>query len=280
MSSVAIFVLILVIYFSTYTIFKPLFVLATLVFICSALWEFYRIATAKGFLPLTKIGIISSVLYTFATFYKTQFHGLAPWPEMVLGAALMTAFLYYFIKGSDPFVNLALTLFGLVYLTIPLNFIININFFFSDDAALDGRWWLFYLLAVTKMTDTGAYVCGKIFGHSKLAPYISPRKTWEGALGGLIAALATSVLLQVCSTLFFAQSPLGLTFLQSLWLGPLISLLGQFGDLAESLLKRDVGVKDSNQLPGLGGVLDVVDSLIFTAPFVYLVLKLTHGVSV
>jgi phosphatidate cytidylyltransferase len=90
-----------------------------------------------------------------------------------------------------------------------------------------------------------------------------------------LTGIGTSIFFQWATHFFFNESPIILTFWQSLWLGGMISLLGQFGDLAESLLKRDCGVKDSNQLPGLGGMLDVVDSLVFTSPLLYFFLKLS-----
>src|SRR5262249_52359659 len=97
----------------------------------------------------------------------------------------------------------------------------------------------------------------------------SPKKTWEGAISGFVAALGTSVLLR-------QLLPLDLALWQALFLGCCISILAQFGDLAESLLKRDMNLKDSNQVPGIGGVLDILDSLVFTSPFIYLFLKFSY----
>jgi phosphatidate cytidylyltransferase len=156
-------------------------------------------------------------------------------------------------------------------LTLPISCALRINYFFPTHALEDGRLWLAYVLLVTKMTDIGAYFCGKIFGKNKLAPSISPKKTVEGALGGLGAALLTSLIFA-----FFAShfAPFHMTFLQSIWIGITMSILAQLGDLSESLLKRDAGVKDSSHLPGLGGMLDIVDSLVFTLPLMYLLLKM------
>ena len=167
--------------------------------------------------------------------------------------------------------NLAITLFGIIYLTLPISCALRINYFFPEQAAQDGRLWLAYVLLVTKMTDIGAYFCGKTLGKNKLAPSISPKKTIEGALGGLGAALITSLIFTLlASTLTIFP----MSFLQSIWIGIAMSVLAQLGDLSESLLKRDAGVKDSSHLPGLGGMLDIVDSLIFTLPLMYLLLKM------
>jgi phosphatidate cytidylyltransferase len=122
------------------------------------------------------------------------------------------------------------------------------------------------------MTDTGAYFTGKKFGKSKLAPHISPKKTIEGALGGMVFSLLTSLCFFFISDLFSLS--MQISFMESFVLGILVGVIGQIGDLIESLLKRDGGIKDSNQLPGLGGILDVVDSLIFTTPLIYFFLRI------
>jgi phosphatidate cytidylyltransferase len=118
----------------------------------------------------------------------------------------------------------------------------------------------------------GGYFVGRFLGRHKLAEELSPNKTKEGALGGLIAAILMSVLL-----LFIGQRWGGVfsrfSYTEFIFLGLVMGFLGQVGDLAESLLKRDVGVKDSNKIPGVGGLLDMVDSLLFTSPLVYLFLK-------
>lgn len=263
------------IYFSFSPYFQPFFLLFISGIIGSAVWEYYHLATSKGYHPLQTGGIIFSVVYLFSLFLSTQTPFAEQLPNLTLGVALMSFFLYYFVKGNDPIVNMAITVFGLAYLTVPLGCLISINYYFPQESLYDGRLYLLYLLTVSKMTDTGAYFSGKRFGTRKLAPYISPKKTWEGAIGGLSAAVCSSVAFLLILRLF--NSDIGfLTFTQSLWLGALISLTAQFGDLAESLLKRDCGAKDSNHLPGLGGALDIVDSLVFTLPLMYIFLKLHY----
>ncbi|QLH36801.1 MAG: CDP-archaeol synthase [Parachlamydiaceae bacterium] len=180
--------------------------------------------------------------------------------------SLLGSFLYFFKTGQEPLVNISLTIFALAYIAIPLSTWLNIAYFFPEGSAQEGRWWLFYLLAVTKLTDVGAYFIGSSFGQNKMTPYISPGKSWEGALGGLIFGVVTSIMFYV----FSSQIPLHLTLFQSLLLGFILSCLGQIGDLAESLIKRDAGVKNSSRIPGLGGILDMLDSLIFTSPIVYI----------
>lgn len=272
MGSVGAILLLTLIYWSHAPFFRYLFVFFIAAVISSALWEYYHIAKSKVCQPLIKIGLIGSTTYVLATFLRTQYHQAIVLPEIIIGITLLASFAYYFIKGSDPFINLAITMFGILYLTIPLSYIIDINYFESS-AVRDGRWCLLYLLFVTKMTDVGAFFIGKKFGQKQLSPYISPNKTWEGALGGLCAALSTSIIAYILIHLF-TEPPFVITVWQSIWLAVLISIVGQFGDLAESLLKRDVGVKDSSHLPGLGGFLDMLDSLVFTSPLMYIFLSM------
>lgn len=273
-SSVAIVLLIISITFSHHPYFAPLFVLLAAAAISVALLEFYAIPQAKGYQPLIKVGILATAAFAFAVYINTQWPMGKMLPEIVLGLTLVSAFSYFFAKGNDPFINLAVTLFGILYLTIPLSALIGINYFHMPPFVTDGRWCLVYLLAVTKMTDAFAYFVGKKWGKRKLSPYISPKKTLEGALGGFLGAVLASVILYMVFQFVFEVPPFNLSLSQSIWLAILISVAAQFGDLAESLLKRDVGIKDSSHLPGLGGMLDIFDSLIFTAPLMYIFLHL------
>jgi len=117
--------------------------------------------------------------------------------------------------------------------------------------------------AIVMLTDTAAYYTGRAIGHHKLAPRISPGKTIEGSIGGLVAALGAGPL---CRLIFFPELPI----VESMILGLIVSILGQVGDLAESMLKRGSGVKDSsNLLPGHGGMLDRLDSILAAAPAIY-----------
>lgn len=124
--------------------------------------------------------------------------------------------------------------------------------------------WIFTLMAMTWGSDTGAYFTGRALGKHKFAPILSPKKTWEGAIGGFIAALAAAI---IARELAFPY----LSYIQVIILAVVANFLAQTGDLAESLLKRSYNVKDSGHtIPGHGGVLDRVDALMFSAPWVYL----------
>lgn len=275
-SSLAIPLLFITLYLSIYPVFMTFFVVAVTGIIAAAVWEFYHLAEEKGLHPMTLLGLSCTVAYAISTFLQNQFPMAKLLPFIVMGISLGLIFLSAFIKGSSPIVTLSVTTFGLIYLAVPLSLFISINFFFPLADIQDGRWWLLYLLFTTKMTDTGAFAIGKLYGKTPLAPFISPRKTWEGALGGLIIGTLTSIFFMLLVQAFSSKPPIALTFIQSIWLGFGLSIVAQFGDLAESLIKRDAGVKDSFHLPGLGGVLDIVDSLVFATPLLYLVMYLNN----
>jgi phosphatidate cytidylyltransferase len=169
-------------------------------------------------------------------------------------------------------VNLSLAVFAIVYAGGLVGFLVQLRLFNGGDGHL-GMFALVSLIAIVKMSDIGQYTAGRLFGKHKLAPAISPGKTWEGVAGGVAFALVTAWLV----TKFIAPAMLGAGQSPSV---PLLRLAiyslalvaaGIVGDLAESLLKRDAGVKDSSTwLAGYGGVLDLVDSLLGAAPVAYL----------
>ncbi len=259
-------------YFSYSPVFAPLFVFLIFALQSLALSEYYSLCQAKGYAPLAMSGIVATLAYVVATYLSLRFTHAALLPEAILLATLVAFFLFFFRQGDYPLGNLAVTVFGLAYLTIPLTYILDINYFSFNNTIQDGRWWVVYLFGITKLTDTGAYFFGKAFGKTQLAPQISPKKTVEGAIGGLLVAVASSIAFFGLIHLFTIP-PIQMTLWQSIWLGILFSITAQFGDLAESLLKRDADFKDSSHLPGLGGFLDIVDSVIFAAPLLYLILK-------
>lgn len=269
-SFIATVFILLAIYASAFAYFRPLFILTVASLIATALAEFYAIATKKNYVPLTNVGIVSSIVYVLASFLSTQSPALDFLPQAALVAILLTVFASFFVIDRSPLVNIAITCFGLLYVVVPLSYIVKIDYFFQLDGQQDGRLWLLYLLLVVKSNDVAAYFMGKQFGRKKLAPYISPNKTWVGTVYGIIASMITSAIF------LYAADPqlISLPLEQSIILSLVLGILAQIGDLSESLLKRDGGVKDSNQLPGLGGILDMSDSLIFTAPMLYFFMKI------
>jgi phosphatidate cytidylyltransferase len=165
-------------------------------------------------------------------------------------------------------VNLALSALSILYVGGLLGFLIQLRLTPADGEANPGLAPLLSLIFVVKVCDSGQFFVGRRFGKRKLAPVLSPGKTWEGAVGGIgISALITATLLTI-----YLESMVGFAgWCRVLVYCLLVSITGLVGDLAESLLKRDAGVKDSSTwLPGLGGVLDVLDSLLLSAPVAYL----------
>ena len=141
----------------------------------------------------------------------------------------------------------------------------------TADGAPASAYYLIHLVAVTKLTDAGAYVVGSAIGRDKLVPHISPGKTWQGFWGALALAVAGSYLVW---WLLGDRAPL-LGPVSAGILGLVLALLAVLGDLAESIFKRSLAAKDSGHvMPGIGGFLDLIDSVIFTAPFYYLFLRL------
>lgn len=255
--------------------FSPLFWVSLLVVLFIAVlaaigvWEYGKLAKAKDLHPSVRLMIVVSVVEVFAFFLARQFPTLGQVPLMVLFVGVIGFFLAHFKHAYKAVPQVAVELFGVCYVAVPLCFMLGILYPVAKDMPLqDGRWWLMYLIVVTKITDVGAYFVGKLWGKHKLAPFLSPKKTVEGAIAGFCCAVGASVLMYGVGKIWLMGS-FSLTFSESLWMGMLIGILGQIGDLAESLLKRDAFVKDSNRLPGLGGVLDMLDSLLLTAPVVY-----------
>ena len=230
-----------------------------------AAWEYAQFAKAKGGRPKSPTLVVLSALVTISFFVSIQSDSLKLVPPTMFLIAILILFAVHFREKSGAVIDLAVSTFGLLYVALPLGMILGIFFLPMRD---DGRMWVAYLLAVTKFTDMGAYFGGSMWGRRKLAPNISPAKTIEGAAVGLLSALFVSFLFHVLGeaipTLNFH-----LSMVEWVVLGTILGCVGQYGDLSESLLKRDANKKDSNILPGLGGVLDAVDSLLFNAPIIY-----------
>lgn len=271
--------------FAELPFFRWTFAVAVSAIAAVALWEYYQLLKKKELQPAMSLGIIGGILYIWAVFLKT----LTPLPffssffvnapTLILGTIFFSCFVYYALSKTSPIINIATTFMGLVYIAVPLALIVRIVNFFTfggnEDPSFAGSWWVFYLIAVTKSADMGGYFVGRRFGKRKLALMLSPNKTLEGALGGLLASMGMSLF--IC----FLGKWIGGTFkefsyFEALWLGIFIGVLGQLGDLAESLLKRDARVKDSNKIPGVGGILDMIDSLLFTAPLLFFLLKINY----
>ncbi|OGN55712.1 MAG: hypothetical protein A3D96_01320 [Chlamydiae bacterium RIFCSPHIGHO2_12_FULL_44_59] len=251
--------------FALHPIFQYVVVVSVAAMAGVAIWEYEQFVKAKGWKMTTPALIILSVCEVLAFFFFAKdavFKGL---PIAVFFAGFLILFAMHFREKEGAIVNLAVSAFGLAYIAVPVGMILGILYFPHDD----GRLWIAYLLVVTKVTDMGAYFGGNLWGKRQLAPRISPKKTVEGAVCGLVCAVLASFVFYLVgeSTRSFEWS--GFTWL---FLGLTLGIVGQLGDLSESLLKRDAQKKDSNALPGLGGVLDSIDSIIFNATIIFVYL--------
>ena len=188
-------------------------------------------------------------------------------PHIVLGAGLAISSLWLLVhRAPDGVVSWAYSVAGPVYVGFLLAHALMLRELGNSDDF--GRDWVLFALLVTFATDTGAYFTGRAIGRHPMAPATSPGKTWEGAIGGFLWALGIAVavgaLLQLSTQLW-----------QEALLGGVIGVVSQLGDLAESRLKRASGVKDAGTLlPGHGGILDRLDSIVFTVPVVYYLVEL------
>jgi phosphatidate cytidylyltransferase len=253
------------------------FVVVVSAFALVSLYEFFTMVRHRGMLVHRPLSLTLGLVFLSLSAWRSLVEpGLVPTPilgpdttviswmwDIFWPATIVIIFVRQLTRENtfEALGGLATTLFGLAY--IPALF----GYLFYLRAMERGAWLVFFLILVTKMADAGAYLIGNLFGRHALIPRISPRKTVEGVLGaivfGAVAAAAAAPVL---------QRP-ALTPGLALILGAFLGVVGQLGDLAESLLKRDCQVKDSGALiPGLGGVLDVIDSLLFTAPLFYGVL--------
>lgn len=216
---------------------------------------------------LVSIGVVEVLSFFVSDLWGKMGVGL---PMLIFFIGFLIMIALHFKENDGAVVDLAVSSFGLLYIAVPMGMILGI--LFASTGGEDGRWWIAYLIVVTKITDMGAYFGGSLWGKRKLAPTISPGKTVEGAVVGLVCAMAASFIFCLISH-FSGAIRFHLSVSVALWLGLILGCIGQFGDLSESLLKRDANKKDSNDLPGLGGVLDLIDSLLFNAFILFFYLK-------
>jgi len=228
--------------------------------------EVYDLARAQGVEPLEWVGFIGAALCPLATYWVK---GYAEWePVVYVGAVwLLVVLVVAAARGPDrrPLMTVAVTVFGGLYASALLSFVVAIRHGPHSDAHPRGSVALVVLpLVVTWVCDTCAMAAGTLVGGPKLAPVLSPRKTWAGAVGGVVGGLVAAL---AYGPLVLDRVALRLDVWQLVMVGLVVALAAQVGDVAESLFKREAGVKDSSALiPGHGGVLDRLDSLYFVLP--------------
>jgi phosphatidate cytidylyltransferase len=244
--------------------------------------EYFRMLRAAGVRCFPRFGLLLAVTYCLAL--HGFFLGGKPPPPWLEALAVFIALAGTFtlqlrepVRGIESLLAVAATVLGFVYIAFLFNFTAHLIFAVPGGIDVPGRvsphgaFLLLWLLAVTKFTDMGAYITGSLIGRHKMIPHVSPAKTWEGFGGALFFA-------QLAGCGLYKAFPAELAFFGG-WkhvviLGFLLAILAVIGDLAESIVKRALNAKDSGRmLPGIGGSLDLIDSVCFTAPALYFYLK-------
>ncbi len=228
-----------------------------------AVVEFSRLVASKDLVVVVPAGIAGVVLVA-STWYWPQVLGLEPHVYLLLAIALslLAAMLGHYRRFgiNGALANCGATSLAIAYLGGLGAFVLAVRVEF-------GLWEALALVCVVKTSDIGAYTFGKLFGTHKFSPRVSPGKTWEGLAGAMGVAMGVSLAFAALSDI--------MSWWQALIFGPSFAVIGQMGDLAESMMKRDAGQKDSsNRVPGFGGILDVIDSPLVAAPFGYLFFRL------
>lgn len=218
--------------------------------------EFYGLMMKKGYFPAFVVGNVITIFFIVFAYYSINQKWESAQSAILTIAAILALMAGVFLKREeDTIVDVAVTLLGMIYIGWFFSF-----FLFIRNLTAHGAYMFFLLFAVWAM-DVVAYLVGKKFGRHKMAPNISPNKTWEGAIAGFFTCV-------IAADIFSGFSMINGT--HALVLGVIIGIAAQLSDLVESVIKRDAHAKDSgDMLPGHGGMLDRMDSFILTAPIMY-----------
>ncbi|MBF0489007.1 MAG: phosphatidate cytidylyltransferase [Candidatus Omnitrophica bacterium] len=232
------------------------------------LYEFFYMVKKKEVPIYSYVGILIGLLIPISIF--TRFELTKNWELLfiVIGFLLILFMQFARQDNKNAILGLSTTLFGVLYVSWFFSFLVKIRLLLPG---FEGMKLLGFILLVTKSGDIGALIVGTAIGKHPLIPKVSPNKSVEGTLGGIFVSAAVAVIFKG-----FLPPEINFPLWQIALMGMFFGSLGQLGDLSESLIKRDCGVKDSGKLlPGLGGVLDMIDSLLFSAPAFYLYISST-----
>ncbi len=252
----------------------PWFTIFVAIYGVLAAFEFYRLVAASKVPPLAYFGLIWTLLFIVSrnsdllSILKPHFDLSLLTPLLVTSGVLLSLIWSLLRRQKEKaFTGWAWTIAGIIYVGWLLSYLVALR-------GLDeGRNWVFFALFTNIASDTAAFFTGRALGRHRLAPQISPGKTREGAIGGILGSITVSLFFTLPTPL-----SLDLNWGQAMLLGLLVSIFGQLGDLVESLFKRNMGVKDSGRLiPGHGGVLDRMDSVAFAGIVVYYYALLVSG---
>ena len=229
--------------------------------------EFYTMVGRRGWQPLTFFGTLWTLFFIFNAYYAPQYSSnniqILVTSALIASAVALSLVWVLFLRssGEKVMVSWAASVAGIFYMGWLLSYWVLIMNSYGGD--WNGRDWIILALFSTFAVDTTAYFIGRAWGRHKMAPTVSPGKTWEGAAGGLVGAIVAVIALALLLDIDISYSEMVI-------LGLLIAVFAQLGDLAESKLKRSMGVKEAgNLIPGHGGILDRLDSIVFTGVVVY-----------
>ena len=237
--------------------------------------EFYAMVDRTGWQPLAIFGTLWTLFFIFNAYYAPKYSSnniyILVTSALIASAVALSLVWVLFLRSSSKkvMISWAASMAGIFYMGWLLSYWVLIMNHYGGD--WDGRDWVILALFSTFAVDTAAYFVGRTWGRHKMAPTVSPRKTWEGAIGGLVGALVAVIALALLLNV-------DISYGEMVILGVLIAVFAQLGDLAESKLKRSMGVKEaSNLIPGHGGILDRLDSIVFTGVVVYYCLRWFMG---
>lgn len=225
------------------------------VFLTIAAWEYWQIFQKGGFSPNAPL-LFASII--FLSFLRFQYGFLGS--DIILAAAVMIALAFHTLSfelgNENSSIDFGITLGGILYLGWLGGYFISLRFL------PNGLWWILLVIPAVSIADSGAYFIGSKYGKNKMSPKVSPKKTWEGYLGGVIFSLIGGAFLGM---LLHNQAP-EITTVNGLILGTVMGIITPLGDLGESMLKRQFHIKDSSTLlPGHGGFMDRIDSMLWAA---------------
>jgi phosphatidate cytidylyltransferase len=226
------------------------------------LYEFFYLINKKGIPIYSYTGILIGVLIPLSTYFG--FEPTKGWELLFFVLVLFGIFVLQLSRkdNNNAIVGISCTMFGVLYVSWLFSFLIKIRFLIPG---IEGIKLLGFILVITKAGDMGALIVGSRFGKQPLLPRVSPNKTVEGSIGSFLFSMIAAFL-----TKSWIPAELEFSTMHIIFLGAFFGGLGQLGDISESLIKRDCNVKDSGKmLPGLGGVLDSIDSILFSAPAFY-----------
>lgn len=249
-------------------IYDVSFITLVVVLTAGGLYEFFYMVRKKDVPIYSYTGILIGVLIPVSIF--THFEPTKNWELLFIVIGFLLILFMQFARQDNrhAILGLSTTLFGVLYVAWFFSFLVKIRLMLPG---VQGVKLLGFILLVTKGADIGAILIGSTLGKHALLPKVSPNKSVEGTVGAILMSAGMALIFHP-----FLPPVLNLPFWQIFFMGAFFGGLGQLGDLSESLIKRDCGVKDSgNFLPGMGGVLDIIDSLLFSAPAFYLYMSST-----